>query len=232
MKIVEFFPFPIQIFTPDGTAVITNQAFLKVFKIPDKDLVNGKYNILQDPDIEKWGVKELMRAFQGDTLQLNDIKVPSQDLINRFSKEELYFESTFLNITTFPIYNENNRLSYVVAIFITSRSYRDREEIMKSKEYIESRWLEDLDIDEVAEAVSLSKYHFARLFKKHTGMTPYGYYQDIKISKLKEKLCDVNLSISQAFADCGVDYNGNFAKIFKEKVGLTPSQYKASVTKK
>lgn len=233
IKIVEFFPFPIQVFTLDGTVIITNEAFLKVFKIPSKDIVNGKYNILQEPDIETWGIKKyVLRAFQGEFVQIYDIKVPVKELTNMFSEKELGSESIFQNITCFPIYNDNNQLSYVAAVFITSRSYHDREEIMKSKEYIKSHWLEEFDIDEVAGAVHLSKYHFARLFKNHTGMTPYGYYQDIKISKLKEKLCDINLSISQAFADCGVDYNGNFAKIFKEKVGMTPSQYQASVIKK
>ncbi|HHY25735.1 MAG TPA: helix-turn-helix domain-containing protein [Desulfitobacterium dehalogenans] len=232
-KIVEFFPYPIQVFTPDGTSVITNEAFLRVFKIPSKHIINGKYNILQDSDTEKWGTKEyLLRAFQGEAIQLNDIKVPTGDLSNKCSDKELRFESIFQNITAIPIYNDHNQLAYVVSVFITSRHYHDREEIMNSKEYIESHWLKEFDIDEVAAFVSLSKYHLTRLFKKHTGFTPYGYYQDIKINKLKEKLCDINLSISRAFADCGVDYNGNFAKIFKEKVGMTPSQYKASVTKR
>jgi hypothetical protein len=36
IKIVEFFPFPIQVFTPDGTVIITNKAFLKVFKYQAK----------------------------------------------------------------------------------------------------------------------------------------------------------------------------------------------------
>lgn len=229
-KIVESFPIPIQVLLPDGTAVFSNEAFIKVFRIPDKDMINGKYNILQDPDIEKWGIKEyLLKAFQGEIVQINDIKVPAQDLVKRICDRELSFESIFQNITTFPVFHERNQLSHVVAVFVTSRFYHDRDEIMKSKEYIESHWLEEFDVDDVAKAVNLSKYHFARLFKNHTGMTPYGYYQDIKISKLKEKLCNMNLSISRAFTDCGVDYSGNFAKVFREKVGMTPSQYRASV---
>ncbi|HBV68344.1 MAG TPA: AraC family transcriptional regulator [Clostridiales bacterium] len=231
-KIVELFPFPVQVCTKHGTVVMCNEAFLKVFKIQDGNIMNGRFNLLHDPDNEKWGLKEYIpRAFHGETIHINDIKVPTQDLIYKFSDRELCNENIFQNITMFPIYN-NNQLEYVVSVFITSRHYHDREEIMKGKEYIESHWLDEFDIDRVAYAVNLSKYHFTRLFKKHTGVTPYGYYQDIKISKLKEKLCDVNLSISQVFADCGVDYNGNFAKVFKEKEGMTPSQYRTLIWKK
>jgi AraC-like DNA-binding protein len=58
-------------------------------------------------------------------------------------------------------------------------------------------------------------------------MTPYAYYQEMKLEKLKEKLCNKNISVSQAFAECGLDYSGYFSKLFKEKVGMTPSQYRS-----
>jgi AraC family transcriptional regulator len=47
--------------------------------------------------------------------------------------------------------------------------------------------------------------HFTKLFKKHTGITPHEYYINYKISKLKEKLLDTNLSIAQVFAACNMD---------------------------
>lgn len=37
-------------------------------------------------------------------------------------------------------------------------------------------FLDEFDMGGVAGAVGLSRYHFARLFKKHVGTTPYGYY--------------------------------------------------------
>ena len=84
-------------------------------------------------------------------------------------------------------------------------------------------------MDEVAAAVNLSRYHFARIFKKQTGRTPYAYYLDVKIGRIKEKLHDNNLSISQAFAECGADYNGSIAKVFRKKVGMSPTEFRQSI---
>lgn len=232
-KIVEFFIYPIQVFKADGSSVMINEAFAKVFKIRDKNSFVKNFNILNNPNIEKWGLKNhLSKAFSGEESQITEIDVPVQDLINIYSTQELVFEKIYQNITTFPLKDKNNKLEYVVSIFITSRHYRDREEIMKAKDYIDNHYLEKFCIDRVANIVNLSKFYFIRLFKKHIGSTPYVYYQNLKISKLKERLCDVNISISQAFADCGIDYNGNFAKIFKQKTGMSPSQYRTSITKK
>lgn len=47
-----------------------------------------------------------------------------------------------------------------------------------------------------------------------------------KINKLKEKLLDSNLSIAQDFTTCNMDYNGHSARLFKEKVGVSPSAYR------
>lgn len=232
-RIIEYFIYPIQVFKADGSSVMINEAFANVFKIRDKNSFVKNFNILTNPNIEKWGIKNhLSKAFSGEAAQITEIYVPVQDLINIYSTQELVFEKIYQNITTFPLKDKNNKLEYVVSIFITSRHYRDREEIMKAKDYIDNHYLEKFCIDRVASIVNLSKYYFIRLFKKHIGNTPYAYYQDVKINKLKERLCDVNISISQAFADCGVDYNGNFVKIFKEKIGMTPSQYRTSIINK
>ena len=233
-EIMKHFPYPMHICEPDGTMIFANDAFLKFVNVSGLEDIYRKHNVLQDPSLERWGVKEfVMRAYQGETAHAYDIKVPVQELIDKFSgKKEVVFESLFHNMTAFPICNDNNQLQYVVTVFVTSRYYHDKEEIMKGKEYIEDHWKEEFDVDKIGDTVNLSRYHYTRLFKKHTGMTPYQYYQEVKISKLKEKMCDNNLSIAKVFAECGVDYNGNFVKIFKQKVGMTPSQYRTMITKK
>lgn len=226
-NLVELFPYPIQVYTPDGTMVLTNEAFLKLFKVESKEKVIGTYNVLQDPVIEAWGLKEFVKkGHKGEIVQLYDIKAPIPEIIEQFGKRELGYDSLFQNIISYPIWDADNKLHYIVTLFITARLYQDKEEIIKAKEYIEIYWREDFDIDKIAGSVNLSRYHFARMFKKYTSMTPYSYYQEIKVKKLQMALCDKSISIAEAFASCGVNYNGSYPRIFKEKTGLTPSQYR------
>jgi AraC family transcriptional regulator len=234
IQIVKNFPYPMHICAPDGTLLLANEAFLKFAKISNPERLYKKHNIMLNPALERWGVKDfILQAYQGEVVHAYDVKVPHQEIIEQLGdNNELVSGSMFHNMTAFPIRNENNELLYIVTVFTISRYYKDKEEIMKGKEYIEDHWKEDYDIDKLVGIIRMSRYHYTRLFKKHTGMTPYNYYQNIKIEKIKEKLCDNNLSIAQVFAECGVDYNGNIAKIFKQKVGMTPSQYRKMITQK
>ena len=187
-----------------------------------------------NPSLEKWGIKDYVsRAFRGEAVCLNDVKVPYQEIVELLGdNKELVSGTVFHNMTSFPIHDANNRLLYVVTVFTTARYYPDKEEIIKGKEYIDDHWKEEFDLDKLASIVLMSKYHYTRLFKQHMGMTPFNYYKEIKMTKLMEKLCDNNLSITQAFDECGIDYNGNFAKNFKKKLGMTPSRYRVMMTQK
>lgn len=234
VEIVKHFPYPIHICEPDGTMLLANEAFLSFAKLTNAEKLYKKHNILLNPNHEKWGIKDFMlRAYQGEVAHRYDVKVPHEEIVQRLGgNKELITGSMFQNMTAFPIRDENDQLLYIVTVFTTSRYYHDKEEIMKGKEYIDDHWKEEFDVDKLAGIIHMSRYHYTRLFKQHTGMTPYSYHQKIKIDKIKEKLCDINLSVTQAFAECNADYNGNFAKIFKQKVGMTPSQYRTRMTQK
>lgn len=234
VHIVKHFPYPMHICAPDGTMLLANEEYLKFAKITNPERLYKKHNILLNPNLERWGIKDfVLRAFQGEAVHAYDVKVPYQEIIERLGDDkELVYESLFHNMTALPIRDSNNQLLFIVFIFATSRSYQDREEIIKGKEYIDNHWKEEFDIDKLLDIVYMSRYHYSRLFKQHTGITPYNYYQEVKINKLKEKLCDISLSITQVFDECGVDSNGNYAKKFKQRLGMTPSQYRAMMNRK
>lgn len=103
--------------------------------------------------------------------------------------------------------------------------------IKKTIEFMNDCYNQDYSIEDIARIANLSPYHFIRVFKGETGMTPHEYMMNIKIGKIKEKLADKNLSISQAFSLCGLDYNGHYAAVFKKIVGVTPSQYRKTIAR-
>jgi len=226
-KVIEFFPYPIEIYDPEGTTVLVNKAMLEEYHVSDPSAVIGKYNIFKDPVIIASGKMEVIkRAFSGEKVFFPDVKVPLEEITEKYAIKDLDLEAVYQDITVFPIFNDMNQVAYVAALLINTRVYRGKDEIKKAKEYIESHWTERFDLDKTAKAACLSKSHLAKLFRKHTGVTPYEYYVNYKIGKLMEKLLDDNLTIAQAFAACSMDYNGHSAKMFRKRVGVSPSVYR------
>ena len=228
-RVIECFPYPIQIYAPDGTSVLVNKAMLAEFGSVSPDMIVGKYNVFKDHDVIATGQLDVLkRAFNGETVVFTDVRVPLEGIAERYGIQDYDVEAIYQDITVFPILDDEKRVIYVAAFFINRRVYRGKDEIEKAKEYIESHWLEGFDLGKTAKAAGLSKAHFTKLFKKHTGITPHEYYINYKIGKLKEKLLDTNLSIAEAFAACNMNYCGHFARVFKEITGVSPSAYRKS----
>jgi len=226
-KVIEFFPYPIQIFSLDGTARMINKAALEMIGIKSVESHVGKYNVFEDPIVRGLGVMDQVRqVLTGKTVYLTDFNAPYQDMIRYFNVEDRDIQTISSDITCFPLVKADGMVEYFAAVFIFKKIYRGKEEIGRGRQYIETHWQEPFDANETAKAACLSKAHFTKLFKKHTGITPHEYYIDYKIGKLKEKLLDTNLSIAQAFAACNMDYNGHSARLFREKVGVSPSVYR------
>jgi len=229
-QVAELFPIPIQIFEPGGDIIYLNKTALKMWNAMDTSLIIGKYNLRNDPLFnDLFGLRdEIRRTFQGETVLIQDIRVPLELFWEWYSKRSsaCNMEVIYTDILNFSASNEDERLAYVVCIFFTSRAYSGRSEVAKAREYLENHWREKFDAAGLAKLVCLSSSQLSRLFKKYTGMTPYDYYQEIKINKLKTALRDNNQSIAEAFISCGFEYPGNSTRFFKKMTGMTPSGYR------
>ena len=225
-KIIEFFPYPIQVHSLDGTTIMMNNACLSQLGIKRREEHVGVYNVFNDPIVMSLGIMdEVKKVLKGKAQCFPDICVAYKDMVKHFGVEDKDVQFINVDISCYPIVH-NNEVVCFVAVFIIKRIYRGMEEISKAKEYMEKHWFDKFSVEEVAKAVNLSPYHFSRLFKKHTGITPHSYYMNVKINKLKDKLTDKSLSVSEAFAACGIDYHGHFARVFKQKVGINPAKFR------
>ena len=232
-SVLDLFPIPMQVFSPDGVCLFMNKVFLEFFCIPNPSDIIGKFNVLHDPFInDKLGLTDyLKRVFSGEILSVYDVKVPFEEIDNRYrSRQRSPMEyKTYQDITNFPLLRKDGTVAYVIAVFMTKRIYQSRLDTIKTKEYIDTHWLDNFDLDKISNHAGLSRHHLTRLFKSFIGATPYSYYQEIKLEKIKEALGDLTLNISEAFNSCGADYSGGFAETFKKKIGMTPSEYRKTL---
>jgi AraC family transcriptional regulator of adaptative response/methylated-DNA-[protein]-cysteine methyltransferase len=82
-----------------------------------------------------------------------------------------------------------------------------------------------LTLHALAERAGLSPWHFHRVFKSVTGLTPKGYAAAHRGQKMREKLAD-NGSITDALYDAGFNSNSRFYETSDKLLGMTPTAYR------
>ncbi len=98
--------------------------------------------------------------------------------------------------------------------------------IEKSIHYIEEHYQEEIKTQRLAQESGYSLYHFIRVFKEYTGMTPVEYINMCRVTKAKALLVESSCSIDEIVKRCGFNNNSYFFRIFKKYVGATPSLYR------
>ena len=78
-----------------------------------------------------------------------------------------------------------------------------------------------------ADALNLSPNYFGDLIKKETGKSAQEYVQSKIIEVAKERIFDLNKSVSQIAGELGFKYPQHFARLFKQKVGVSPNEYRS-----
>lgn len=77
-----------------------------------------------------------------------------------------------------------------------------------------------------AEALHLSANYFGDLIKKEMGISAQEYIQSKLIDRAKERIFDIDKSISEIAYELGFKYPQHFTRFFKQKVGITPVEYR------
>jgi AraC-like DNA-binding protein len=95
--------------------------------------------------------------------------------------------------------------------------------------FIENHFYEEITLEELAENMNLSVYYFARIFKRHTGTSPYQYILDYRIHHAKKLLQTTDDSIETIAFASGFNSLSHFVTAFKKRSNLTPKQFRKLV---
>jgi AraC family transcriptional regulator len=99
-----------------------------------------------------------------------------------------------------------------------------REKLVRAVEYIQDQLDTDLTVSGIAQAVSMSRCCFARLFKESTGQTPHQYVVEARVRKAKELLTTGEFTISEAAYHVGFVDQSHLTRHFKRVFGLPPKR--------
>jgi AraC family transcriptional regulator len=102
--------------------------------------------------------------------------------------------------------------------------------LRRAIEFMHDNCGRELTLAEIAAAAYLSEFHFARLFKKITGVTPHAYLASLRVERARRLLAETDLPIIEVGAEVGYNSQSHFTKIFREATGLTPRAFRNAVT--
>lgn len=98
--------------------------------------------------------------------------------------------------------------------------------LILAEKYIHSHINENLSIDDIAQAVHLTRSHFSRLFKGHFGVTPHEYVTKLRLRNAEVLLTNSEYSISQIANSLNFPDIYSFSKLFKKHYRRSPSEYR------
>jgi len=196
-----------------------------VFFIPDnflKQLVNENRNSLslinlaaQDEDmVLPLDVNELGRAFFFSMLPyFTQIPPPPENLL------ELKFKELVLSLLS----NKKNKhfLSYL------SNLYNDTNSSLA--EIMQNNFAFNLTLEEYAKLACKSVPTFKREFKKTFNDTPAKWVLRKKLTLATELLENTSLTVGEICYECGFENQTHFSRVFKEKMGVPPLQFRTNL---
>jgi len=86
---------------------------------------------------------------------------------------------------------------------------------------------EEFSLIRLAREADMSEFHFSRLFKRTTGLTPSQYFIHLRMEKARRLLRETNKSVIEIGLDVGYTSPSPFAQIFRQEVGIPPSEYRS-----
>lgn len=94
------------------------------------------------------------------------------------------------------------------------------------KEYIDTHYLEDLRLNDIAAALHINPYYLSHTFKKVVGYSPIQYMIRRRIGESQNLLVNTNYTITDIALRCGYNNSNYFQSVFNSIVGMSPGRYR------
>lgn len=139
-------------------------------------------------------------------------------------EDEKRFDSLLYALTKacFDLSWDRSEADYRGQIYDRFSDYRVR----RSLRLIQENMGEEMEMEELARNVGLSRPHFFKLFKQYTGVTPNVYMNTLRSERAIEELLNSDKTVTDIAFDLGFSSQASFTRFFSSNVGIAPSEYR------
>ncbi|MDL2249311.1 AraC family transcriptional regulator [Lachnospiraceae bacterium OttesenSCG-928-J05] len=124
-------------------------------------------------------------------------------------------------------------LGYLAKELTVELPYKPNEKqtfyIKKAIEYIGNNYVHEITVQNVADFVCINRSYLCTLFKNELGISPQKYLSDFRIDRGRDMLSMSDLSIESIASSCGYKNPLVFSKAFKQKIGMSPRDYRKEI---
>ncbi len=96
----------------------------------------------------------------------------------------------------------------------------------RALEYIEANLAENIGLNEIAQALGVSPYHFSRGFKSNTGLSPHQYVLERRVARAREMLAGGHTTLAEIAYAVGFSSQAHMTDVFRKRLGITPGAYR------
>lgn len=112
----------------------------------------------------------------------------------------------------------------IALLFSENRKSRQEKLVDNTIDYMKENYKINIGMDNISDAMNVSKSYLSRVFTKNKGITVMDYLLKIRINEAKKLLIEGN-TISYTSYEVGFSNPAYFSKLFKKESGVTPSQF-------
>ncbi|MBT2722173.1 AraC family transcriptional regulator [Bacillus sp. ISL-46] len=126
-----------------------------------------------------------------------------------------------------------SKYAYQLVMELTSHFYQEQKtrplpsKIELCKKFINETYQESIGLDDMANAVGISKFHLTREFEKKLGMTPNRYLTQVRLEKATQLLVSsTEMNLEMVAKMVGFTCANYFGKVFKKHMGISPMEFR------
>jgi AraC-like DNA-binding protein/ligand-binding sensor protein len=120
----------------------------------------------------------------------------------------------------------SKHLSIAAERIAITESQAEPPMIQRARQFIEEKHEEDIGLNDAAQAVHASTFHFCKMFKKATGMTFTEYLAFVRVGKAKQLLLNPNARVSEVAYEVGFNSLTHFNRSFRKLTGKSPTAFR------